>query len=410
MTTAELSPPQIIPARETETPEPMSGENIVCFAKDWFEDPTSNNHVMTELARRNKVLWLNSISTRTPNFSSGRDITKIFRKLAGFFKGVTKVRENLWVYTPIVIPLPHSKIAAALNRWILALTISLLRKKLGMRQFQLWSFIPNTADYIGKLGESVSVYYCVDEWSKFSYVDGPKLAAAENRLCKSVDVVFATSKSLVDGRKQLNPETHLARHGVDHDLFANSLDGSLTIPPDVANLPNPILGFYGTIQDWLDQNLIAYLAERHTEWSIVLIGKAHVDASALKKYPNIHLFGRRPHAELPAYCRAFSAGLIPQKINELTIHMNPIKLREYLSAGLPVIATALPEVAEYSSFATAAQTYEQFERAVIEAIQNDSPELRRQRSDAMKNQTWHHKVADVSAIVMRVKNEKVRTH
>jgi hypothetical protein len=107
------------------TDQPMAGENIICFARDWFENPTSNNHVMAELAKRNRVLWLNSVATRTPSMS-GRDIKKIVRKLAGFFKGTKKVQDNLYVYSPIVIPLPYNRTAAAINRWILRITLKVL--------------------------------------------------------------------------------------------------------------------------------------------------------------------------------------------------------------------------------------------------------------------------------------------
>ena len=112
----------------------MKGQNIVCFAKEWNEDPTSNNHVMRLLARENKVLWLNSIAMRRPTFTSGRDLSKIWRKLKSFFRGAEHPLPNLWVVTPIVLPFPHSKLAAAVNRWILCATIGHYRRKLGMKE------------------------------------------------------------------------------------------------------------------------------------------------------------------------------------------------------------------------------------------------------------------------------------
>jgi glycosyltransferase involved in cell wall biosynthesis len=389
------------------TDKPMAGENIICFARDWFENPTSNNHVMAELAKRNRVLWLNSVATRAPSMS-GRDIKKIFRKLAGFFKGTQKVQDNLYVYSPIVIPLPYNRWAAAINRVILRITLKIIRTRLGMKQFQLWTFLPTVADYIGQLGESVSVYYCVDEWSKFSYVDGPKLAQAEEKLCRAADIVFATSASLVQKRLAYNPRTYLARHGVDHPLFCAALDPATRVPPDLANLQQPVIGFYGTIQDWVDLDLIAYLAQRNPQWSIAMVGKTMVDISRFDRLPNVHFLGPKPHGMLPMYCKGLAVGLIPQKVNELTIHMNPLKLREYLSAGLPVVATALPEVRGYAPWCTAADSYADFEKAVADAIASDSPQRRRQRSDAMADETWEKKVAAAANVVMQVKVEKCR--
>lgn len=381
----------------------LTGENIICFAKDWDEDPTSNNHVMAELAKHNRVLWVNSLATRTPRLGSGRDLGKIARKLAAFARGARRVADDLWVYTPIVLPLPHAGWARAANRWVLRLTLGALRRKLGMRRFQLWTFLPTAADYVGHLGESVSVYYCVDEWSKFAYVDGPRVAAAERALVAKADVVFAVAESLAAARRAVNPETHLARHGVDHDLFARALDPATAVPADVAALRPPVLGFYGTLQDWVDLDLIAHLAGRHPEWSIALIGKPMADLSRLAAHPNVHVLPRRPHADLPGCCKGFAVGIIPYVLDERVAHVNPLKLREYLSAGLPVVSVALPEVAAYAGLCTVARTYDEFERGVRAALDADAGDRRRERSEAMRGETWRARVADVGRHVMRVK-------
>ena len=386
----------------------MNGENIICFAKDWSETPTSNNHVMVELAKSNRVIWLNSIATRTPKLNSGRDLRKIARKLGSFVRGAERVSDNMWVYTPVVLPLPHSRVATAINQYILRLTLRLLRRKLGMKDFQLWTFLPSTADYVGRLDESVAVYYCVDEWSKFDYVDGARVAEAERKLISKADVVFAVAQSLVRDRLPLNPQTHLARHGVDHELFAAALKDETEVPADLASIPKPTLGFYGTLQNWVDYDLLAHLATRHPEWSIVLIGEPKVDLSKLQRLSNVYVLPRKPHSDLPKYCKGFSVGLIPYVMNERIMHVNPLKLREYLSAGLPVVSVPLPEVQDYSSQIHIGRTYEEFERGVEEAIRTDSPARRKARSEAMRSETWHARVSDVFERVMDVKRKKWR--
>lgn len=373
----------------------MTRENIICFSKDWNEDPTSNHHVLLELSKTHRVLWIDSVATRTPKLSSGRDLRKIARKLAAFARGPEKINDNLWVYTPIVVPLPHSRLARALNRHLLRVTLRALRLALDMKEFQLWSFLPNVADYVGTLGESLVVYYCTDEWSLFSYIDEGKTMEMEKQLCAKADLVFAVCHGLVETKGKLNPETHLSTHGVDQSVFARALDPATIVPEDVASLPGPVIGFYGTIQDWVDQRLIAHMAERHPEWSIVLLGGVHVDVSAISRFPNVHLLGRKPHPDLPRYCKAFDVGLIPYVISERMKYVNPIKLREYLSAGLPVVSTAVPEVLHYPDYCTVAETPEEFERAVAAALAADTPERRKQRSEAMRAETWEAKVAAV---------------
>lgn len=382
----------------------LEGQNIICFAKDWSEDPTSNNHVMRMLARRNKVLWLNSIAMRAPSLSSGRDLAKILRKLRSFAKGPVEVEPGLWVYTPIVVPLPHSRVAAAINRLILRCTLSLLRWKLGMPAYQLWTFVPNALPYVGMPGESLVVYYCIDEWSHFSYLDGARMSAMEHELSRRADVVFATANGLREKLLPLNPETHLALHGVDHAHFATALSPETPVAPELAGMKGPILGFFGLIHEWMDLSLVAAVAERRPDWNIVLIGKSSVDLGALARFPNVKLLGRKPYASLPSYCRAFSVGVIPFAVNELTRSVNPIKLREYLSAGLPVVSTALPEVEAYGRVCRIARTADEFLAACEEAIRADTPELRRRRSAEMARETWEAKVADLGRIVEAVRH------
>jgi hypothetical protein len=391
---------------DTPRPNRLRGASIVCFGKDWSEHPTSNNHVMLELARDNRVLWLNSLATRVPNLASGRDLIKIIRKLAGFFRGARRVKENLWIYTPLVIPLPHSRWAKAINRCILRAALRVLRWRLGMGEFQLWTFLPTVADYIGTLGESLVVYYCVDEWSLFGYLDGAQVASAERELCRLADVIFASAQSLADARRELNPRTYLALHGVDHELFSRALAPETIVPDDIRNLPRPIIGFYGTLQDWVDLDLIDYLAATHPEWSIVLIGKPMVDLTKVKRHANVHLLGAKPHGALAAYCKGFSVGIVPYLPGERMTHVNPLKLREYVCAGLPVVSTPLPEVERYWEFCSVASDPRSFERAIVAALAEDSPLKRIERNHAMLAETWRARVAELGRHVMEAQRER----
>jgi len=372
---------------------------IVAFAKDHNEDPTSNHHVLHELAKTRRVLWLNSVGTRTPSLSSGRDLGKIKRKLAEAARGAVNVQDDLWVATPLVLPFPHNPIARALNRQILRSTIRLLRLRLGIKDFQLWTFLPNVADYVGTLGESSSVYYCVDEWSMFSYLDKAQTVAAEQQLLAKVDAVFAINGALADAKRAHNPNTFLSPHGVDHALFAKALDPSTAVPADLAALPQPRIGFYGTLRDWVDLPLIAELARRRPQWHFALLGQQLGDMSAVAGIANVHLLGQKKHGELPAYCKGFDVGIIPYVLDERMAFVNPLKLREYLSAGLPVVSTAVPEVLRYGDRCRVATGADEWIAAIEGALQEGTPAQRQQRSDAMKSETWAARVADVVAKV-----------
>ena len=388
----------------------MAGEDIICFAKDWDDDPTSNTHVMQLLSHNNRVVWLNSIAMRTPNLSSSRDMGRIVRRLRAALRGARQVDKNLWVLNPLVLPLPHSHVAVALNRLILRITLGCVKWRLGMRKFQLWTFLPSGLEYIGTLGESLAVYYCVDNWLHAKGFDGTRLRAMENRLSGRADLVFATAKSLEVLLRAANPETHLARHGVDHVHFAKALLPDTRLAPELDGIKRPILGVIAAIDERVDLALLGELAIANPQWSIVVVGRTTVDVSELEKYSNITFIGRKPYDRLPEFCKGFSVGLIPFLVNEYTNHVNPIKLREYLSAGLPVVSTNLPEVRVYKDLCYVTSTHVEFIERVRVAVDDNSGEARIRRSRAMLRETWEQKVADLGRHVMRVKQLKGRSN
>lgn len=379
---------------------------IIAFAKDWNEDPTSNHHVLRELAKARRVLWLNSIATRKPKLSSGRDLGKLVRKVREFSRGPVNVEHDLWVTSPLAVPLPGNPTARTINRSVLRAQIQALRLRMGIGRFQLWTFLPNTAAYIGTLGEDCAIYYCVDEWSLFSHIDREQTLADERVLLAKVDAVFAINHPLAEAKRAVNPRTYVCPHGVDHPLFARALDAATVVPPDLADLPRPRIGFYGTLRDWVDFELIAYVARKRPDWTLVLIGQVLADLSPIRGLANVHLLGRKLHSELPAYCKGFDVGVIPYRIDERMAFVNPLKLREYLSAGLPVVSTPVPEVSRFGDLAYVAATRNDFVSAIERALGEDSPAARGMRSLAMRNETWAARVAQVARTVDEISERK----
>lgn len=382
---------------------------IIAFAKDWNEDPTSNHHVLRELAKTRRVLWLNSLATRTPSLSSSRDLGKIRRKLGEFARGPVRVENDLWVFTPLVLPLPHLAAARAINRLALRATIAGLRLRLGLSRFHLWTFLPNVADYVGVLGEELSVYYCVDEWSMFSYLDRERTVELERRLLTRVDAVFAINHALAEAKRAVNPATFVSPHGVDVALFGRALAETTQIPADLAALPGPRIGFYGTLQDWVDLELLEELARLRPSWSFVLLGQELVDVERVRRLPNVHLLGRKAHGELPAYCKGFDVGIIPYRRQARMEFVNPIKLREYLAAGLPVVSTSVPEVVRYGDRCAIADTPAEFAARIEEALAADAGDRaarRAARAAAMADESWQARVAKVAHTVDEIAARK----
>jgi len=325
--------------------------SVLCFASGYDAPPTSKHHVMHVLADQgNTVLWVNYHASRMPT-ASGSDLRYIARKLRQVAGGLKNPRTNVYVLTPLVVPLPSSAFARRLNRALLTWQIRRALRKVSPgpnTPLELWSFTPDVAYLLDRFGQQRVVYYCVDDHSQFTGYDTRQVLRDEEALCRRADLVVTTSGPLQESRKPWNPNTILVPHGVDYEHFAQALNDNLPEPAELTAIPRPRLGFFGLLRDWVDLDLLAEVARRRPDWHVVLLGDSTVDLSPYRSLANMHFLGPKPYGELPAWCRGFDVGLIPFKLNPLTHAVNPIKLREYLAAGLPVVSTPLPEVARYA--------------------------------------------------------------
>jgi glycosyltransferase involved in cell wall biosynthesis len=186
---------------------------------------------------------------------------------------------------------------------------------------------------------------------------------------------------------------------VDREHFERALSEDTRVPDDLARLPSPVLGFYGTIADWVDTGLLAEVARLRPDWTLALIGTVLIGTSTLERLPNVHLLGRRPYGLLPAYCKGFDVALIPYLESDQLVYRNPIKLREYLAAGLPVVSTPVPEVERYSDWCARVESAGEMVAAVESALAGDSPERRAERSLSMADETWEARAAKVAETV-----------
>ncbi len=371
----------------------LRGRDLICFSNDWDGDPLSKTHLMRLLARDNRVLWVNSIGYRTPTMSS-RDLGRVWKKLRKFFTPVREVEPNIFVLNPLAAPF-YGDVGRALNRRLLRAQVLRAMRRLGFRRPITWAFLPGAAVVAGSLGEEWLIYYCVDEFSAFSGVSSRAMADLEADLLARSDLVVVTADRLYRSKASANPRTRLVRHGVDFDHFRRALDPATEIPAEIAHLPRPILGYFGLIaEDWIDLDLLAHLARRFPEASLVMLGKSTMDLSPLQALPNVHLLGRKPYQALPAYCRGFDVGLVPFPVSELTLNANPLKAREYIAAGLPVVSTAIPEVAVLPHCRIAADA-EAFVLAVEAALAD--PATREQRSESMRSESWAARLDEVRA-------------
>ena len=249
-----------------------------------------------------------------------------------------------------------------------------------------------------------SIYYCVDEYTAFTGVSNG-LRSIEEDLFRRADLVVVSAERLYDSKNHLNRNTHIIRHGTDWKHFRKAIDGSLSTPSDIADLPRPIIGFHGLLADWVDYALIKKVAEHFNNGSVVLIGKVAVDAEEkikiLDGLTNVHLLGRKPYADLPAYCKTFDVALNPFEINELTLAANPLKVREYLAAGLPVVSTDIPEVRVLNDCLVGVD-HNDFIAKIETAL--TEPKSREDVSDAIRHESWDAKVDELREILSNARS------
>ncbi|KFE66663.1 spore coat polysaccharide biosynthesis glycosyltransferase ExoP [Hyalangium minutum] len=376
----------------------LRGRDLVVFSNDWDGDPLSKVHIMRILSRENRVLWVNSIGNRAPKANT-HDLQRIWRKLSSFTEGIREVEPNLFVLAPLAIPFYGSEAVRSTNRELLRLQVKRAMKKLNFRRPISWSFLPASAPVSGTLGEEFVVYHCVDEFSAFSDTNGRHIAELEERLLRRADLVITSAERLRENKAKVNPNTVLVRHGVDYQHFVKACDEATQVPEDIAKLPGPIIGFFGLMADWVDQEAIIATAKAHPEGSVVVIGKVapDCDVTAMKAVPNIHFLGRQPYASLPGYCKAFDVALMPFTVNELTLNANPLKVREYLAAGLPVVSTDIPEVRKVGLCKVATST-EDFVRKVDECLAEGAGPSR-ERAERIFHESWDARVEEIRSHV-----------
>jgi glycosyltransferase involved in cell wall biosynthesis len=398
---AETSQPEII-APMAEPPR-LQGRDIVCVGfADWDTELwTNQHHLMSRLARENRVLFIESLGLRRPQLVR-RDVSRIWRRLR---RGLAPPRavDGLHVLSPLVLPVHGSRLARALNTRLLRALVRRAARRLGLREPILWAYVPQAEALIAALEPSLVIYHCVDDIAAQERIDTASFRAAETRFAARADLVLASAPALAERLRTLSDNVLYAPNVADIELFARALSAG-EVDAGIAALASPRIVFIGAIVAIkLDIPLLVELARSRPSWSFALVGPVgpgdpRTDVSALAAEPNIHLLGLREYGELPNVLRGADAGLIPYARNELTESIFPMKVYEYLAAGLPVIATPLPALAELSGVGCAADA-PGIVALLEQELAADSPSARAERSRAAATNSWERRLEEIAAAI-----------
>lgn len=241
------------------------------------------------------------------------------------------------------------------------------------------------------------VYDCMDDWRHWTAE--PKISAfnleEEDRLASECDVLVASSAGLAERHQIAGLEPLLVRNGADFAFFADR-NGNATDE----KFQRPVIGYYGAIANWFDLDLMVSVARSRPQYRFVLAGQVHqIDVSRFKSLPNVSLLGEMIYREIPRLLASFDVALIPFKINTLTGAVDPVKLYEYFSQGKPVVATPMQELKRCANLAYIAASPEEFADQIDRALHESDSQLRTQRINFARANTWAARVDQIDRAV-----------
>ena len=381
----------------------IKNENIVCISSiDWDFVWQGHQEIMATFARNgNRVLFIENTGVRSPGL---RDAGRLKHRIVNWLKGVKGIRkemENLYVYSPLVLPFPYSRIARWINKRLMLPVIEKWMRVMGFNSPIVWTFLPTgtALELVNGLNSKLVIYYCIADFTEI--VRHPRrIDRTEKELLGKTDLVFAQGTEIKE-RCSKCKDVHIFPFGVNTDVFGK-LDKRY-IPHDLKNLRKPVFGYIGGIHKHIDLALLKNIAERNPDSSVVLVGPVQTDVSILKKTKNIFFAGKRRHADLPYYVAEFDVCLIPYLKNDYTATVYPTKLNEYFAMGKPVVSIDLTEIKRFNDrhkdVIYTADDSRSFNDAIHAALKEDSEETRERRRAIAKENSWENRIEEMSSLI-----------
>lgn len=387
----------------------LKGRDIICISSiDWDFVWQGHQEIMSTFARNgNRILFIENTGVRSPRLG---DIPRLKKRIINWFKsvkGFTTRMENLYIYSPVILPFPYSRIARWINKRIMIRAIKLWMKATGFHNPIIWTFLPTgtALDIIDNIDHDLLVYYCIADF--YELVTQPaKVKRTEDALLKKCDIIFAQGAMLKERCERFNSNVHIFPFGVNLGTFEQFINAGnkALIPEDLKMIKGPIIGYVGGIHKHIDFGLLKYIAEIHPDWNIVLVGPIQIQPGGLDKLPNVFLLGKKDFSSLPAYINRFDVCVIPYELNNYTMTVFPTKLNEYHAMGKPVISTALPEVVRFNEengeLVTVCKAKEDFVNAIESKLQSKGDSmLEKARTASAATHEWGVRIAEMSRLI-----------
>ncbi len=369
---------------------------------EWDEGVSNRNyHVLKQLLNRpeiGKILAVDYLPLTLKravrifkedlvlNIEGGQKVKRTFSSK------VTKVSDKLYVYSDINFFLRPKKTMKDIRKTALELNFG---------DMVLWSFFPFIAPYWNDLGQKLTVFDAVDNWLLHSSYtkQQEKLKQAYEIIKNDTDLIFAVSQNLLHFFDD-QPNVYWIPNGVDLKHYNKKF---ALVNRDIADIPRPIIGYIGVIQDKVDLDIIKYLAQQNKDKSIVLVGPVWNEQDeaklALEQEKNVHFLGYKKYEDAPMYIQQFDIGIVPHKAAGFSASTNPMKIYEYLACVKPVVATDNVGTDNVKDIIVTAKDKEDFNKQVNLLLKNDSEAMREKRHQFIKKYSWFNTVNKMMELI-----------
>lgn len=389
---------QANPARPGIAPRPTQEttfDGVICFGgEDWWYHNRGHYdmQMMRELSAHVPILYVNSIGMRVPRPGEGAMfIKRIRRKLASLRRGMVRVNDRFAVFSAAVLP---GERVGAWTRKTLGFQVRAAAKRLGIRRPLVWVACPPAADAARSLARAGLIYQRTDRFESYTGVDSSAIAAADRGLKQSADATLFCSPLLFDEESVQCRRPLLVDHGVDYDDFARAAQSPVE-PPDIAHMPRPRVGFVGGIDaHTFDPALFTRVAALLPGVQFMLVGACSLPAGWCR-LGNVHLLGQRPYGQVASYMAACDVLIMPWNSGAWIQACNPVKLKEYLAVGRPVVTTWFGALRGYEGLVSVGADAGSFTAAIKRAIADPGDAGRRRAR--VRDQTWTCKAQAVLA-------------
>lgn len=263
-----------------------------------------------------------------------------------------------------------------------------------------WHYAPMAIYMRDLCGSKTVVYDCMDELSAFKGAP-PSLVECERRLMDEADVMFTGGLSMWLNKREAHPNCHRFDSGVDVEHFHRATLPETIIPADARDLPHPVLGYYGVIDERMDYDAVRALSAAFPDGTVLLVGPVtKVDPAELPRAANIRYTGQQGYGDLPGYLKTFDVALVPFADNPATRFLSPTKTLEYFAGEKPVVSSPVRDVVEnYAKIVRLASAPEEYVSAVRAALTEDNAARIRAGLERAREKTWDAVVAGMDALV-----------